>query len=104
MHVTIVGAGALGRVYGVRLAAAGNNVAFVVRKARVTETSPIAIEQVNGAKRQDRLDAPSRVVSVPPDTNAVLVTVRFDQLGGELSEILRAGPQAPIRSARTMRR
>ena len=40
MHVTIIGAGTLGRVYGLRLLAAGDEVAFVVRPARVEETSP----------------------------------------------------------------
>jgi len=96
MHVTLVGAGALGRVYGVRLAASGTDVAFVVRPSRLAEASPFVIEQVTGPKRHDRLDAPERVAEVPRDTDAVLVTVRFDQLGPDLRDRLRSAPAVPI--------
>ena len=55
MHVTVLGAGVLGRVYGIRLAAAGDRVTFVVRPERVAEASPFILEQVNGARRRDEL-------------------------------------------------
>ena len=98
MHVTIVGAGALGRIYGVRLAVQGEQVSFVVRKARLTETTPFVIERVGGDKRRDVLDRPHRVDEVPRSTAGVLVAVRFDQLDadGALAGTLRAAPPVPI--------
>jgi 2-dehydropantoate 2-reductase len=97
MHVTIVGAGALGRLYGVRLAAAGAQVAFVVRPARLGETTPFVIEQVNQQKRRDEIASPTRVGEVPSHTDAVLVTVRFDQIDGALAAALRNAPtRAPV--------
>ncbi|MFT3767319.1 MAG: 2-dehydropantoate 2-reductase N-terminal domain-containing protein [Minicystis sp.] len=97
MHVTIVGAGALGRIYGVRLAAAGEQVSFVVREARLTETSPFVIERV-GSDRRDVIERPHRVAEVPGATAAVIVAVRFDQLEGERSVAgpLRSAPPVPI--------
>lgn len=98
MHVTIVGAGALGRIYGVRLAAQGEQVSFVVRASRVDETSPFVIERASADKRRDLIEHPHRVAEVPRATSAVLVAVRFDQLdeGGTLASILRAAPPVPI--------
>src|SRR5690349_8276501 len=116
MHVTIVGAGVLGRIYGVRLAAVGAKVSFVVRPARLEERSPFVIEQVNGARRRDEVDHPERVAAIPDDATAVIHAVRFDQMAchdgaasgpkphaGEagsatssLSDVLRGGPKAPI--------
>jgi 2-dehydropantoate 2-reductase len=98
MHVTIVGAGALGRVYGARLIASGEKVSFVVRPSRVAETSPFVIEQVNGARRRDVIERPDRVVDVPRATTAILLAVRFDQLDGPdpIVDRLRAAPPVPI--------
>jgi 2-dehydropantoate 2-reductase len=98
MHVTIVGAGALGRIYGVRLAAAGEEVSFVVRPARLAETAPFAIERVNADKRRDVIERPDRVAEVPRHTRVVLVAVRFDQLDGSdsVAGVLRNAPQVPI--------
>lgn len=109
MRITVVGAGALGRAYGVRLAARGDEVTFLVRPQRVHETTPFVTEQVNGPKRRDAIDQPRRVAEVPEGTHAVLVTVRFEQLvdaepgaphaTGErpLAELLRGtGPAVPI--------
>lgn len=84
-HVTVVGAGALGRVYGVRLVAAGEQVSFVVREGRVTEQDPFVIERVDRDRRRDVLERPHRVVDVPAATSAVLVAVRFDQLDADPS-------------------
>lgn len=98
MHVTIVGAGALGRIYGVRLAALGEQVSFVVREARLAETAPFVIERVHADRRRDVIDRPDRVAAVPAKTAAVIVAVRFDQLEGEGSviDVLRGAPPAPI--------
>jgi 2-dehydropantoate 2-reductase len=99
MHVTIVGAGVLGRVYGVRLAAAGDAVSFVVRPERAGETTGFVVEQVNGARRRDALDRPERVTRVPASSAAVLVTVRFDQLAAASSPLyalLREAPAVPL--------
>jgi 2-dehydropantoate 2-reductase len=98
MHVTVVGAGVLGQIYGVRLAAAGEQVAFVVRPERSGEASPFVLEQVNGPRRRDALDGPQRVTRIPGSTGAVLLAVRFDQLSGgaPLLEILREAPSVPL--------
>ena len=100
MRIAIVGAGALGRVYGVRLAAAGADVTFVVRPQRARETTPFVIEQVNGPKRRDAIDHPHRAAELPEALDLVLVTVRFDQLTstgeGSLVELLRRGPECPV--------
>lgn len=100
MRVAVVGAGALGRVYGVRLVAVGDQVAFVVRPERVAEAAPFAIEQVNGPKRRDVVERPRRVAEVPADTDILLVAVRFDQLDqagpGSLAELLRGAPDRPV--------
>lgn len=98
MHVTIVGAGALGRIYGARLAAVGEQVSFVVREARLAETAPFVIERVNADRRRDVIERPHRVAQIPGATSAVIVAVRFDQIEGEGSVIgpLRGAPPAPI--------
>ena len=101
MHVTVIGAGVLGRIYGVRLAAGGDQVAFLVRSERAAEASPFVLEQVNGPRRRDALDRPERVTEVPRGTRAVLLAVRFDQLGADspLLALLRQAPAVPARNA-----
>jgi 2-dehydropantoate 2-reductase len=99
MHVTVVGAGALGRIYGVRLAAAGEQVAFVVRPERVGEAAPFVLEQVNGARRREALPHPERVGQIRRGTGVVLVAVRFDQLaaaGSPMIALLREAPPVPL--------
>lgn len=96
MNITIVGAGTLGRIYGLRLVASGEEVAFLVRPGRAADSSPFVIEQVNGPRRRDVLERPLRVVAVPPRTQLVLVAVRFEQIDGPLAEVLRAERAAPI--------
>ena len=95
MHVTVIGAGVLGRIYGVRLAAGGDQVAFLVRPERAAETSSFVLEQVNGPRRRDALERPERVTEVPRSTRAVLLAVRFDQLAGADSPLLGLLRQAP---------
>lgn len=107
--MTVVGAGVLGRIYGARLAADGDDVAFVVRPDRAAETSPFFIEQVNADDRREVIEQPTRLTEIPENTNVILVAVRFHELapkrtpdkaapGGEkarnsldLRDILRAG-------------
>lgn len=96
MHVTVVGAGALGRVYGVNLAAAGATVDFLVRASRLGETDPFVVEEITGAKRQTRIESPRRVAAIAPATEVVIVTVRFDQLDAELVDLLSAAPRAAV--------
>ncbi len=89
MRVAVVGAGALGRVYGVRLAAAGHDVTFVVRAARAATPRPFVLERANADGRRDRLDAPRLATEVPDDAEAAIVAVRVDHLDGDLSAVLR---------------
>ena len=80
MHVAVFGAGALGSVYGVRLAKrTTTEVSFIVRPARVSETHPIAIESAWNGKREV-MSAPVRVATAPPDADVVLLTVGADDL------------------------
>jgi 2-dehydropantoate 2-reductase len=83
MLITIVGAGALGQIYGVLLAATGSDVAFLVRSSRAADTSPFVLEQLGAGGRRDTLDHPTRVTTIPPETDIILVTVRFEQLLGD---------------------
>lgn len=100
MRIAFVGAGALARAYGVRLAAVGAEVSFVVRPHRLEETSPFVIEQVNGPKRRDVIDHPRRVAEIPQEVDLVLVAVRFDQLAqsgeGSVADLLKRGPDRPV--------
>lgn len=96
MHITVVGAGTLGRVYGQRLLAGGDEVSFLVRPSRAAEASPFIIEQINGAHRRDVLEHPDRVVAIPPRTQIVIVAVRFEQIDGPLTGVLRAAKGVPI--------
>lgn len=104
MRIAIVGAGALGRAYGVRLALAGEQVRFVVRPARAAAPEPFVIEQVNGDKERSVLDHPELVTSIPSDTEIVVLAVHLDQLvegappqdGTPVADLLAAGPNVPV--------
>jgi 2-dehydropantoate 2-reductase len=103
MHVIVLGAGALGRIYGARIAATGVPVSFLVRKSRIDESFSFVIEQVNGEKRRDMIEQPKRIDAIPSDATLVLLTVRFDQIdhirrdpNDELAHLLLAGPAVPI--------
>lgn len=94
MHVAIVGAGALGVLHGVLLAArAGEDVTFVVRPARVSETTPFVLEAVRGGKRET-IEAPRRAAVVPGDADVVLLAVGTEDLDG-VREAL-GSSEAPI--------
>lgn len=80
MHVAVLGAGALGSVYGARLAVrARATVTFVVRPARADSRAPIVIERVKGDLREE-LATPARAAVVPPDADVVLVAVGTEDL------------------------
>ena len=98
MAFTVVGAGVLGQVYGVRLAAAGEKVSFLVRPERVRETTPFVLEQVNGSRRRDVLERPERFSRIPSTSAAVFIAVRFDHLaaGSPLLAVLKEGPPVPL--------
>lgn len=104
MRIAIVGAGALGRAYGVRLALAGETVRFVVRPSRAAAAEPFVVEQVNGDRERQVLDHPELVTSVPEDSEIVLLTVHLDQIveagplagGTPVPELLAAAPKVPI--------
>lgn len=95
MHVAVFGAGALGSVYGVRLAKrTSTTVSFVVRPRRVTETTPIAIQSVwNG--EQEQIDAPVRVAEVPADADVIFLTVGTEDMTA-LAGPLSTNTSAPI--------
>ena len=95
MHLAIVGAGALGRVYGVRLATfAGATVTFVVRPALLADGA-MRIERVDGDRGAVDLARPERLAAVPHDADVVLVCVRGDQLDADLVTTLQQGPDVP---------
>lgn len=94
MHVTLLGSGALGLVYGVRLAQR-ERVSFVVRHARADDTSPYTIQR-NGDRTPTVVRDPARVESVPQDTEVVLLAIRTDQLDASVRDLLDRGPDVPV--------
>lgn len=97
MHVAVLGAGALGAVYGLRLAvrgrASGTSVTFVVRPARASSREPLVIERVRGDLREV-LEAPARASVVPGDADVVLVAVGTEDLDAVRAVL--GGSEAPI--------
>jgi len=94
MRIAIVGAGALGRVYGVLLGGQ-HEVSWVVRPARLAEREPIRIQHAVpfGMTREDA--APRRVAAIPAGTDVAIVTLRFDTIaspGDDLRRALAAPP------------
>jgi Ketopantoate reductase PanE/ApbA len=95
MHVAIVGMGALGRVYGVRLALrAGTGVTFVVRPGR--GPVPLRIQRIDGDALAEELRTPSVETRIPKQTDVVLVCVRAEQLDDSLDALMAAAPDIPI--------
>jgi 2-dehydropantoate 2-reductase len=78
MRVAIVGAGALGSVYGARLAH------FASCDVRVVARAPAPAGEVRLERVEDgevlRWHAPERLIAVPPDTDVALAFVRYEQL------------------------
>lgn len=92
MKIAIVGVGALGSVYALRL----SRVAPVTLVVRDLSRAPSVIhgERINGpAPHGDSLNAPASSLDVPADHDVVLLAVRADQLSDELVARLAAdGP------------
>lgn len=82
MHVAVYGAGALGSVYGVRLALRTRaSVTFVVRPARARERAPIVIERVRDVRdRREELASPARAGEAPGDADVILLAVGTEDL------------------------
>lgn len=92
MRVCIVGAGALGSVYGARLARfAGCDVSVVARA-----TAPASRERLERVEDGEVLewDAPPRVTQAPPAADVILAFVRYEQLSTLPARV--AGSQAPV--------
>ncbi|MBS2013320.1 MAG: hypothetical protein JST00_10560 [Deltaproteobacteria bacterium] len=80
MHVAVYGAGALGCVYGVRLAMrTGTTVSFVVRPRRVSERAPFVIARV-GERTTESIEEPRRTSEIPSDADLVLLAVGTEDL------------------------
>jgi ketopantoate reductase len=97
MHVAVYGAGALGSVYGVRLAVRTSaSVTFVVRRARVARgAEPIVIERVKNVRdRREELTSPSLAAAVPGDADVILLAVGTEDL--EAIRPVLEGSSAPI--------
>lgn len=97
MHVAIVGAGALGRVYGVRLALrTASTVTLVVKGERAADGRPLRIVRIDGDEAEEIWERPVRSICVPGDADVVLVAVRVEQLDPRLHDLLDAVPAVPI--------
>lgn len=81
MKLAIVGVGALGSVYGVRLSRVAE-VTFVVRSLDRAPTA-IRLEHVTSGEVHE-LGSPPATTEIPADVDAVLVAVRVDQLDDAL--------------------
>jgi 2-dehydropantoate 2-reductase len=80
VHIAVIGAGALGLVYGVRLALrTKSTVTFVVRPKRVDSTDPFVIESAWNDARET-LDEPRRAAVVPADADVILLAVGTEDL------------------------
>ena len=87
MHVAIIGMGALGRVYGVRLALrAACSVTFVVRTGHAAV--PLSLTRIDGDHASEALSSPTLDTRVPADADVVLVCVRAEQLDASLDAVL----------------
>jgi ketopantoate reductase len=92
VHVCIVGAGALGSVYGARLARfAGCEVSVVARAC-----APAARERLERVEDGEVLawDVPARLTEAPRAADVLLAFVRYEQLSALPARV--AGSQAPV--------
>ncbi|MBX3186195.1 MAG: hypothetical protein KF819_04235 [Labilithrix sp.] len=82
MHVAVYGAGALGAVFGVRLAKrAAVTVTFIVRARRVDEAHAVVIERVKKVRdRRESIERPARSAEIPPDADVILLAVGTEDL------------------------
>jgi len=96
MHICVIGAGALGRVYGVRLAVGGHDVSFLVRPSRLTEDDPFVVELISGSRRRDTIPTPVRVAEIPAEADVALLAVKVDQIDDRLASVLASAPNVPV--------
>jgi hypothetical protein len=96
IHVAVIGAGALGRVYGVHLETAGARVTFVVRRERVGDAGHFVVERLNGDRTLRESLAPQRTSEIPRSADAILLAVRGEQIDSALIGELRSGPDVPV--------
>ena len=99
MHVAILGAGALGVVFGVRLALVGSvDVSFVTRHGGAAGGGRLRIERVDDDGEVLELATPEWSTTIPPQVDVVLVCVRAEQIDAALAAQLRAeaGADVPI--------
>lgn len=96
MHVAVVGAGSLGRIYGVHLAAHGVPVTFVVRPSRLGDANAFVIRDIARGGRRREVTHPTLSVEVPADASVILLAVRVDQIDAALERTLRAAPPVPL--------
>jgi len=96
VHVAVVGVGALGRAFGVRLATCGKvDVDFIGRSApRERESVGVTVERVGGERLT--LDGPSYRAEIPAHADVILTCVRAEQLDEALLSILQRGPAVPV--------
>jgi ketopantoate reductase len=97
VHIAIVGAGALGRAYGVRLAVrAKSDVTLVVRSEHAADSRSLRIVRIDGDRAEDAWERPVRSIAIPAHADVVLVTVRVEQLDAALDRVLDSGPPVPV--------
>ncbi len=95
MHIAIIGAGALGLMFGGFLAVKGHaTVTLVVRKGRENDRPDVLLESVATGERTT-WSSPTRATSIPDDADAVLVCVRQEQLDDALLSTL-AKTERPV--------
>jgi ketopantoate reductase len=92
MRVAIVGAGALGSVYGARLRRFGSCEVSVVARAPAPP-SVVRLERVENGEVL-RWEVPSRVTTAPTDADVILAFVRYEQLDSLPERV--AGSSAPV--------
>jgi 2-dehydropantoate 2-reductase len=89
VRVAVIGAGALGRTYGVALAQGGADVAFVVQDPR-RHAGPIRTQELpNGLVREI---AVPRVTVELPDADVALLCVRAEQIASVMRGVLSDSP------------
>jgi 2-dehydropantoate 2-reductase len=91
VHVAVIGAGALGRLYGSALVFGGAEVSFVVRSAR--KTAFTLERRPSGVRRT--LEHPKLVTELPP-ADVALLCVRAEQVDECLQRLLADGPALPL--------
>ncbi len=89
MHVAVLGAGALGLVYGGLLAKrTSTTVTFVVRPSRAGDAQPVRLEHVDHDAEAVELPKRRDVAEVPGDADVVLLAVRAEQIDDALLALL----------------